>query len=155
MSSFSENITTACTVSYLNFSMNLWEMTFHGKKYSFRTFNGSRAFCCTVAWSLTQFSVVGYLVKFHCESENVNVLLTQSCPVLCDPMDCSLPGSSVHGISQARILEWIAISFSRAPSQPGAHTQVSCPVSPALQADSFFFTVAVMVTFLRLTVSAP
>ena len=37
----------------------------------------------------------------------------QSCPTLCNPMDCSLPGSSVHGIFQARILEWVAISFSR------------------------------------------
>ena len=37
----------------------------------------------------------------------------QLCPTLCDPMDCSLPGSSVHGIFQARILEWVAISFSR------------------------------------------
>ena len=37
----------------------------------------------------------------------------QSCPTLCDPMDHSLPGSSVYGISQARILEWVAISFSR------------------------------------------
>ena len=39
--------------------------------------------------------------------------VTQSCPNLCDPVDCSLPGSSVHGILQARILEWVAISFSR------------------------------------------
>ena len=37
----------------------------------------------------------------------------KSCPTLCNPMDCSLPDSSVHGISQARILEWVAISFSR------------------------------------------
>ena len=41
-------------------------------------------------------------------------LLTQSYPTLCNPMDCRLPGSSVHGILQARILEWIAIPFSRA-----------------------------------------
>ena len=41
------------------------------------------------------------------------VLVTQSSPTLCDPMDCSLPGSSVRGVFQARILEWIAISFSR------------------------------------------
>ena len=40
------------------------------------------------------------------------VLVTQSYLTLCDPMDCSLPGSSVHGIFQARILEWVAISFS-------------------------------------------
>ena len=39
-------------------------------------------------------------------------LVAQSCPTLCDPMDCSLPDSSVHGILQARILEWVAISFS-------------------------------------------
>ena len=36
----------------------------------------------------------------------------QSCPTLCDPMDCSLPGSSIHGIFQARVLEWVAIAFS-------------------------------------------
>ena len=41
----------------------------------------------------------------------LKVLVTQLCPTLCDPMDCSPPGSSVHGISQARILEWVAISF--------------------------------------------
>ena len=56
----------------------------------------------------------------------VCVLVIQSCPTLCDPMDCSLPGSSVHGISQARILEWIAISFSRESSQLRDQTCVSC-----------------------------
>ena len=50
----------------------------------------------------------------------------QFCPTLCDPMDCSLPGSPVHGTSQARILEWVAILFSRAPSQPRDRTWVSC-----------------------------
>ena len=44
--------------------------------------------------------------------------VTQSCPTLCDPMDCSPPGSSVHGIIQARVLEWGAISFSRGTSRP-------------------------------------
>ena len=43
----------------------------------------------------------------------------QLCLTLCDPMDCRLPGSSVHGILQARILEWVAIPFSRGSSQPG------------------------------------
>ena len=56
----------------------------------------------------------------------VKVLVAQSCPTLCDPRDCSLPGSSVHGILQARILEWVAIPFSRGPSQPRDWTQVSC-----------------------------
>ena len=40
----------------------------------------------------------------------------KSCPTLCNPMDCSLPDSSVHGISQARVLEWVVISFSRGSS---------------------------------------
>ena len=44
--------------------------------------------------------------------KKVKVLVTQSCPTLCDPMDCSLPGSSVPGILQARILQWVAIPFS-------------------------------------------
>ena len=41
------------------------------------------------------------------------MLVTQSCPALCDPMDCSPPGSSVHEVFQARILEWVAVSFSK------------------------------------------
>ena len=51
--------------------------------------------------------------------------VAQLCPALCDPMDCSPPGSSVHGILQARILEWVAISFSRGSSWPRDRTQVS------------------------------
>ena len=51
--------------------------------------------------------------------------VAQSCPSLCDPMDCSLRGSSIHGIFQARILECVAISFSRGFSWPGDWTQVS------------------------------
>ena len=53
-------------------------------------------------------------------------MLVTQCPTLCDPMDCSPPGSSVHEISQARILEWVAISFSRGSSQPRDRTRVSC-----------------------------
>ena len=49
----------------------------------------------------------------------------QSCPTLCDPMDCSPPGSSVHGIFQARVLEWVAISFYRGSSWPRDRTRVS------------------------------
>ena len=52
-------------------------------------------------------------------------LVAQSCLTLCDLMDCSLPGSSVHGISQATILEWVAICFSRGSSQARDRTQVS------------------------------
>ena len=52
--------------------------------------------------------------------------VAQLCLTLCDPMDCSLPGSSVHGIFQARVLDWVAISFSRGSSQPRDRTRVSC-----------------------------
>ena len=51
--------------------------------------------------------------------------VTQLCPTLCNPMDCSLPGSSIHGIFQTRVLEWVALSFSRRSSQPRVWTQVS------------------------------
>ena len=51
--------------------------------------------------------------------------VARSCPTLCDPLDCSLPGSSIHGIFQVRVLEWVAISFSRGPSRPRDRTQVS------------------------------
>ena len=53
-------------------------------------------------------------------------MYAQSNPTLCDYMDCSLPGSSVHGIFQTRILEWVAISFSRGSFWPRDRTHVSC-----------------------------
>ena len=56
----------------------------------------------------------------------VEVLVSQLCPTLCNPMDCSPLGSSGHGILQARILEWIDISFSRGSSQPRDWTHISC-----------------------------
>ena len=62
---------------------------------------------------------VGYILK-------VKVLVALVCPTLCDTTDCRLPGSAVLGIPQARILEWVAISFSRVPSQPRDWTYVSC-----------------------------
>ena len=59
----------------------------------------------------------------------------QSCLILCDPIDFSLPGSSVHGILQARILGWVSISFSLG-DLPNPGIESSSPVSPALQVDS-------------------
>ena len=59
----------------------------------------------------------------HCE--HLQCLVAQLCPTLCDPMDCSPTGSSVHGILQARILGWVAMPFSRGSSQPRDRTQVS------------------------------
>ena len=56
----------------------------------------------------------------------VNILAAQLYLTLCDPMSCSPPGSSVHGILQARILEWLSIPFSKGSSWPRDQTQVSC-----------------------------
>ena len=61
--------------------------------------------------------------------------LLQLYPTLCDPVDCSRPGSSVHGLLQARVLEWVAMLFSRGSSWPGIK-----PVAPALQADSLLLS---------------
>ena len=60
--------------------------------------------------------------------------VAQSCPTLCDLMDCSPPGSSVHRILQAGILEWVAIPFSRDLPDPGTELR-----SPAVQVDSLLF----------------
>ena len=69
------------------------------------------SFCCTA-----------YLIPYAC----MHAKSLQSCLTLCDPMDSSPPGSSIHGISQARILVWVAISFQRGSSPP---------MSPAWQVD--------------------
>ena len=61
-------------------------------------------------------------VELSLESESE---VAQSCPTLCDPVDCSLQGFSIHGIIQAKILEWVAISFSRGSSRPRDQTWVS------------------------------
>ena len=57
------------------------------------------------------------------DSEKVELLVTQLCPILCNPIDCSPPGSSVHDIIQARIQDWAAIPFSRGSSQPRDRTR--------------------------------
>ena len=57
---------------------------------------------------------------------NTKVKIAQSYLTLCDPVGCSPPGSSVHGILQARIQEWVAISYSRGSSQPRDRTHVFC-----------------------------
>ena len=62
---------------------------------------------------LTRFGIA-FLPRSSVQFSSV----AQSCPALCDPMDCSPPGSTIHGILQARVLEWGAISFSRGSSQP-------------------------------------
>ena len=56
----------------------------------------------------------------------MHLCVRQSCPTLCNPMGYSPPGSSVHAILQARILEWVAMSSSKGPSQPRDQTSVPC-----------------------------
>ena len=68
----------------------------------------------SLAWRILSITLLA------CESE-----VTQLCTTLCDLMDCSLPGSSIHGIFQARVLEWVAISFSRGSSRPRDRSRVS------------------------------
>ena len=63
----------------------------------------------------------------HCKlTMRVCLSVAQSCLTLCDPVDCSPPGSFIHGVLQARTQEWVAIPFSRGSSQPRDRTQVSC-----------------------------
>ena len=74
----------------------------------------------TLSLSLSFFSCsTAYIIMCACS-------VTQSHPTLCDPMDCSLPGSSLPGILQARILEWVAVPFSRRSSPPRDRAQVFC-----------------------------
>ena len=67
----------------------------------------------------------------------MSALYTQLCPALCDPMDCSLPGFSVHGILQAKLLEWLL--FPPPGDLPDPGTELMCLASPAL-AGRFFTT---------------
>ena len=85
----------------------------------------------------------------YCKKWKVKVLVTQSCPILCDPMDCGLPDSSVHGILQTRILEGVAIPFSRGSSQPRGWTHVSCT------AGRFFTVLATRESESEITQSCP
>ena len=82
-----------------------------------------------LSWVETPIHSVRYftyfLLHFFPMESTVVVFVTQSCP-LCDTMDFTWPCSSVHGIFQARILDWVAIPFSRQSSQPRHRTQFSC-----------------------------
>ena len=75
--------------------------------------------CLECLWCARFYSkCLRRIITFECLG--TQVLVTQLCLTLCNPMDCGPPGSSVYGILQARILEWVAISFSRGSSQPRA-----------------------------------
>ena len=79
---------------------------------------------------LNYFPGLSRVLHLHPASRMITcVLVTPLCLTHCDPMDCCLPGSSVHGILQARIPAWVAISFSRGSFQPRDRTLVSCIAS--------------------------
>ena len=104
------------------FNYHTTALILHARKYS-KSFK--RGFSSVWTKNFQMYNL-GFKESEESESESE---VAQSCPTLCDPLDCSLSTSSVHGIFQARVLEWIAISFSRGSSQPGIKLG-----SPALQA---------------------
>ena len=95
--------------------MGGWGRSSRGRGYMY-TYDSSQH--CTAETNTT--------LKQLCFSECMCGQSLQSCPTLCNPVDCSPPGFSVHGILQARILEWVAIPFSRGSSRPRDQTQVYC-----------------------------
>ena len=109
------------TVKFTNFSMQFcefWQSNGHDHNQDMEQFHYPKHYLM----SLCGQSLLQLLV--------VVVVVTKSCLTLGNPMDCSPPGSSIHGIFQARILEWIAISFSRGFSWLKNWTPVSCIAHP-------------------------
>ena len=76
--------------------------------------------------SLSMRIITSSCISVAANGIGMKVLVTQSCPTLCNPRDCNLSGSLVHGILQARILEWVAIRFSKGSSRPRDQAWVSC-----------------------------
>ena len=76
-----------------------------------------------------------WVLCFEFHNNTMKVKISWSCPTLCDLMDSSLPVSSVRGVLQARILEWVAIPFSRGSSRPRNRTKVSCIAGNFLPAE--------------------
>ena len=87
----------------------------------------------SLSHTLRVSTVPGTEYSKHFESEG-----GYSCPTLCNPMDCSLPGSSVRGIFQARVLEWVAVFFSKRSSQPRDWIQVLCIIWATREAPNIF-----------------
>ena len=88
---------------------------------------------CALIWS-TQSPSTSYIPSEKklktVFAESVHAKLLQSCPTLCDPVDCSPPGCSVQGTLQARILEWVATPFTRGPSWPRDRTRIPLSLLP-------------------------
>ena len=110
-----------------------WQVWFPLRSLSSRDGLKMAAFSCVSIWSSLDACLSPLLirqaVRIRVHSNDLIlpcVLVSQLCLTLCNSMDCSLSGSSVHGISQARILEWVAVSFSRGFSGPRDQTLDSC-----------------------------
>ena len=100
----------------------------HTKLHSTNSARGSLFSIPSLAFTVCRFFWwwpfwLGYIKG---SKSSYRCLVAKSCPTLCDPKGCSPPGSTVHGISQVRLLECVAIPFSRGSSQPRAWTWVSC-----------------------------
>ena len=120
-------ITDGCDISYLLLWQEIFSRTslykfsnLHKNKHIYLV---SKSNPYNVVY-LKQFNSI-YVPSIYCSpfkkysyllNNCFNVCISHSCPTLCDPMDCSLPGSSINGILQARTLEWVAILFSRCSS---------------------------------------
>ena len=108
---------SACNAGDLGLTPGLGRFLGEGNgnplQYSLGEFHGQRSLVGYSPWdSPGKNTGVGCHFLLQCMKVNSESEVAQSCPTLSDPMDCSLPGSSVHGIFQARVLEWGAISFS-------------------------------------------
>ena len=125
---------------YTDFGGKVMSLLFHTLSKFFIAFLPTSK-CLLISWLQSPSAVIletkkikSVIVSFVSPSICHEVLSSkwsevgQSCPTPLDPMDCKLPCSSIHGIFQARILEWVAISFSRRSFQPRNWTQVSCIV---------------------------
>ena len=100
------------------------ELQSHPSIYSRRDVQSSRL-VTLMPWRTPAYKFLTSLRASPNPLECMHAKSLQPCSAFCDPMDCSPPGSSIHGISQARILEWVAVSFSRGSSHPRDRTSIS------------------------------
>ena len=109
-------------------STNGWHHQLDGREFEWTpgVGDGQGGLACCNSWGRKESDMTEGLNWTECFASEW-MKAAQSCPTLCDPMDCSPPGSSAHGILQARILEWVAISFSRDLPNPGTESRSCVP----------------------------
>ena len=125
--SYKYQLSTSDLICYLKPVFSCWSsvwLIFHWWKWDVKDKSATIIMLLLTSYLMT---VSFYLI--HRDSmlgACMHAQLLQSCLILCDPTDCRLPGSSVHGILQVRILEWVAMPFSRGSLPPTYQIQVSC-----------------------------